>query len=132
VEYIGFLACIDRSGVVGRHADSSIETVSEAGLDAIAENSQASKMTNIKKLLVVMGAIITALIDPPGQGIMVTDAARTAIDLYQLYREQLMAMIRQCQHGRYLMECGLGEDLPVCIAVNTSNRTPQMVDGIVS
>jgi 2-phosphosulfolactate phosphatase len=81
---------------------------------------------------VCLGAIITALIDPPGQGIMVTDAARTAIDLYQLYREQLMAMIRQCQHGRYLMECGLGEDLPVCIAVNTSNRTPQMVDGIVS
>lgn len=76
---------------------------------------------------VCLGGILTALIDPPGQGFELTDAARTAVDLYTLYGERLLDMIQQSNHGRYLLQIGLEADLPECIKVNTSKLVPKMV-----
>lgn len=76
---------------------------------------------------VCLGGVLAAMIDPPGQGYELTDAARTAVDLYTLYGERLSDMVRQSNHGRYLDSIGLGPDLEACVQVNTSTLVPRMV-----
>lgn len=78
---------------------------------------------------VCLGGLLTRLLEPPGWDYSITDAARTAIDLFQVYRERLPEMIRQCYHGRYLEEIGLGDDLIECVRIDTTDIVPGMKNG---
>ncbi len=78
---------------------------------------------------VCLGGVMTALLEPPGRIFTITDAARSAVDLYQLYRARLLDMARQCFHGRNLEEIGLGSDLPECVKVDTTDIVPRMKNG---
>jgi len=80
---------------------------------------------------VCLGGVIAGLLEPPGRDYEITDAARAAVDLYQLYKDQLPDMIRQCEHGRYLAQIGLGDDLPECVRLNTTGVVPVMLDGTI-
>ena len=66
------------------------------------------------------------MISPPGQGYEITDSSRTAVNLYEFYSERLLDMLKQSDHGYYLEEIGLGEDLPECALVNTTAIVPEM------
>ncbi len=78
---------------------------------------------------VCLGGVLTWLIGPPGGNIDITDAGRTAIDLYQVYRGNILSMLQQCFHGRYLESVGLGADLPACAQVDTVTSVPYMHNG---
>lgn len=81
---------------------------------------------------VCLGGVIANMIEPPGVFTDVTDAARTAVDLYHMYQGNLLNMVNTSVHGRYLDEIGLGEDLPECVKVDTSVLTPEMKGNRVS
>jgi 2-phosphosulfolactate phosphatase len=78
---------------------------------------------------VCLEGVLSALLESPGWNYEITDAARTAIDLFQIYKDRLLDMVRICYHGRYLEEVGLGNDLPECVKVDAADIAPGMKDG---
>ncbi|HOJ61059.1 MAG TPA: 2-phosphosulfolactate phosphatase [bacterium] len=80
---------------------------------------------------VCLGGVIAGLLEPPGHDYEITDAARAAVDLYYLYKDQLLNMVQQCEHGRYLQQIGLGDDLPACVQVDTTAIIPLMLNGVI-
>ncbi len=60
-----------------------------------------------------------------------SDAAVSALDLYKTYEGRLLEMVRSTVHGRYLESVGLGDDLPECIKLDTTEITPFMKNGRV-
>jgi len=78
---------------------------------------------------VCLGGVLSWLLGPPGGEVDITDAGRTAIDLYQIYRGNILSMLQQCFHGRYLAQVGLGSDLPVCSQVDVVTCVPYMQNG---
>lgn len=61
-----------------------------------------------------------------------TDAAEAAKILYQTHRDDLLGMLRNCYHGRYLASIGLGEDLEFCAQMDFVDVVPGLVDGKIT
>lgn len=57
------------------------------------------------------------------------DASRAAMDLYDRYRTSLPELLQTCSHGAYLIECGFGDDLPLCAEINTMDCLPLWREG---
>ena len=73
---------------------------------------------------VFAGACVAALGET-----QLTDAAEAAKILYQGHCEDLLGMLKNCYHGRYLAGIGLGEDLEFCAQVDLVDVVPHLVDG---
>jgi 2-phosphosulfolactate phosphatase len=81
---------------------------------------------------VCLGGVFTYMFGPPGGAVNMTDAARTAVDLFQLYRGNILTMLQQSDHGHYLESIGLGDDLPICAEIDNVLVVPTMHDGVIS
>ncbi len=81
---------------------------------------------------VCLGSIASTLLEPPDGSVILTDAARSAVDLFELYSGRLLDMVHQCDHGRYLEKVGLGEDLAECVKFDTSDIVPEMINGRIT
>ncbi len=57
------------------------------------------------------------------------DASRAAMDLFERHRDSLLELLQTCSHGAYLIECGFGDDLPLCAQVNTLDCLPLWREG---
>lgn len=57
------------------------------------------------------------------------DASGAAHELYLHHHENLLHVLLTCSHGRYLIECGFGDDLPICAEVSTSHCIPMFQNG---
>ena len=73
------------------------------------------------------GACVAALRDT-----QLTDAAETAKILYQTHCDNLLGMLKNCYHGRYLAGIGLEEDLEFCAQVDLVDVVPYLADGTIS
>ena len=73
---------------------------------------------------VFAGACVAAL-----EGTQLTDAAETAKILYQTHRDDLLGMLRNCYHGRYIASIGLEEDLEFCAQIDLVDVVPHLVEG---
>lgn len=58
-----------------------------------------------------------------------TDAALAAQTLYQAHHARLAESIQTFSHARYLAECGLADDLPLCAELDSSPMVPTLRDG---
>ncbi len=76
---------------------------------------------------VFAGACVAALTEP-----LPTDAAEAAKILYQTHRDNLLGMLKNCYHGQYLADIGLGEDLEFCAQVDLVDVVPRQIDGRVT
>ncbi len=80
---------------------------------------------------VCLGSVAATLLEPPDGTFELTDAARSAVDLFDLYRDRLLDMVKQCYHGRYLEKIGLGDDLVECVKIDTEDFVPELEKGRV-
>jgi 2-phosphosulfolactate phosphatase len=53
-----------------------------------------------------------------------TDAAKIACLLYEHYSTNILRMLFDCEHGRYLASIGLAEDLELCAQIDVTNVIP--------
>lgn len=123
---IGIVSFINLSAVARRlrTLDADVERI--IGVSSGREGHYCLEDT------VCLGGVLSTLLDPPGRDYEITDAARTAIDLYHVYQNRLLEMARLSHHGRYLEEIGLGSDLSECVRVDTADIAPVMRDGKIS
>ncbi len=57
------------------------------------------------------------------------DAAQTALVLSNDMGDNLTELLRKVDHGRYLVEIGMEDDLPICAAIDSVPIVPVMRDG---
>ena len=57
------------------------------------------------------------------------DAARTARLLYNSYAPRLAETVRDCDHGRYLVSLGFGDDIASATALDDNGAVPVLRDG---
>ena len=62
-------------------------------------------------------------------GLALNDAAEMAAEYDRVHGHDPEAILRRSEHGRYLIELGFEEDLPVCSAVDTVPIVPLLRDG---
>lgn len=58
-----------------------------------------------------------------------SDSAVAAEMLYQHCKSDILQMLRNSEHGRYLIDIGLGNDLALCAQVDTTTAVPIYRDG---
>jgi 2-phosphosulfolactate phosphatase len=76
---------------------------------------------------VFAGACVEALKDAD-----LTDAAEAARILYREHRHNLLGMLGNCYHGRYLAGIGLAADIEFCAQINLVDIVPIQIDGQIS
>jgi len=63
--------------------------------------------------------------------ITLNDAARVGKMLYQKYSRQILKMLQDSEHGRFLTQLGMGEDLKIAAMVDSLNVVPTLKEGRV-
>lgn len=78
------------------------------------------------------GMLIKQLIKTnPGVYYKLTDSALGAAKLYSSYKKDLLEMVKESEHGRFLTEIGFGDDLPECVKVDCSTALPVLRNGVI-
>ena len=62
---------------------------------------------------------------------VLSDAAIAVSMLYKGFSRNLLKMVKNSEHGKYLASIGFANDLPVCAAVDTIPVLPQMVGNVI-
>ena len=79
---------------------------------------------------VFAGACVDAL-STGGMIANLTDAAEAARLLYREHSNNLMGMLQNCYHGRYLASIGLAADVEFCAQLNLVDIVPRQIKGQV-
>lgn len=60
-----------------------------------------------------------------------SDAALAATVLFKGYSRNILKMIKNAEHGKYLAEIGFEDDLKVCAGIDTVPVLPQLVGNVI-
>ena len=77
------------------------------------------------------GMLIDVILRKGGKTIGLTDASRAAQLLYQRFREHLVEALRLSNHGKDLIDLGLGDDLPYCTQTDITPLVPIFREGVI-
>ena len=77
------------------------------------------------------GALIRRLAGD-GDAVALNDAAEMAREYDRRHGANPEAILRVCEHGRYLIELGFEEDLPVCARIDSVPIVPLLKDGRIT
>ena len=61
-----------------------------------------------------------------------SDSARTALLIYKHHQNDLLTMLKECDHGRYLEQIGLTQDLNFCAQVDYYPIVPRLQQQLIS
>ncbi len=77
------------------------------------------------------GMLIDRILMEAQRDVFLTDASRSALILYQRFKENLIEAFHLSTHGRELIERGFGEDLAYCIQTDITGMVPTFRDGVI-
>ena len=79
----------------------------------------------------VCSGLILSLLTQQGQSLAVepNDAAQAARVLYNHYADDILGMMQNSSHGRYLTALGFGDDLVACAQTDTLETVPMFSEG---
>jgi 2-phosphosulfolactate phosphatase len=67
----------------------------------------------------------------PKARVELSDSARAAKILYQSSKKDLLKMLTESEHGKYLISIGMKDDLPICQQVDSIKILPVIQNGVV-
>ena len=77
------------------------------------------------------GMLIDLISGKGGKPVVLTDASRAAHVLYQRFKANLVEALRLSNHGKDLIDLGLGDDLPYCAQTDITDIVPIFRDGVI-
>ena len=80
--------------------------------------------------MVCAGAIVD-LLKPKYNQYELTDSAISAQILYNKYKRNILNMLQECEHGKYLISLGFEDDLKFCAQLNVTTRIPELQNGVL-
>lgn len=63
--------------------------------------------------------------------IELTDPAKSCFILSELYSKNILKMLKECEHGKLLLENGFQEDLDYCAQIGNIESIPYYINGIL-
>ena len=78
------------------------------------------------------GLLANRIFEHDQEKVRLTQNAQDVIEMSQGYRGDLLQMLQQSEHGRYLIKIGQKADLEVCARLNSINIVPVYRDGVIS
>ena len=81
---------------------------------------------------VCSGMLLNGLQSTLGNNFELNDSAVAAEVLLKKYAKRIKALLRNCDHGRYLTELGYSKDLPVCAEIDALQVVPIMREGRIT
>jgi len=80
------------------------------------------------------GALVRRLVEtlPSGRQPELNDAAELAMAYDRVYGGEPETILRRSDHGRYLIELGFEDDLPICAAVDSVPVVPYLKEGRIT
>jgi 2-phosphosulfolactate phosphatase len=79
---------------------------------------------------VCAGALISEL-NLKGNSIKLTDSAKGSLILFERYKEDIEAMLRDTDHGKILIENGFDEDIKYAARINISSAVPYFTNNVI-
>lgn len=81
----------------------------------------------------VCGGMITFLLTKgkSKKSVNLSDSAVAALKLYKSYRKDLLKMLKESEHGKFLISLGFEEDLKVASSVDSIPILPVYSDGVI-
>ena len=80
---------------------------------------------------VCAGLLLHLLQDKHGHELTFSDAAYAAFLLYKAHSKNILKMVKNSQHGKYLAEIGFAEDLKQCAQVDIMGIVPQLMGSVI-
>jgi 2-phosphosulfolactate phosphatase len=80
---------------------------------------------------VCAGMVLQKLSGQEDATLVMADAAIAAVLLYKGYSKNILKMIRNCEHGKYLAGIGFADDLSLCAATDSVPVLPQLVGNVI-
>ena len=77
------------------------------------------------------GMLVDRMLKRAGKSIHLSDASRAAHVLYQRFEGNLVEAFLLSNHGRDLVELGLGDDLATCSKIDQTTLVPIFKDGVI-
>ena len=81
--------------------------------------------------LLCAGAIVDAL-QQLERHLLITDAARTALTLWQSYGNRITTAMASSAHAKTLVRHGLAADIAACARLDVSTTVPRFADGTIT
>jgi len=81
---------------------------------------------------VCSGMLLNGLQSGTEEPIELNDSAVAAEILFKKHAKRIKALLRNCDHGRYLTEIDFGKDLSVCAEIDSLNVIPVMREGRIT
>ncbi len=75
------------------------------------------------------GMLIDKLTSRLTEKFRLNDAGKAAMILYKDFSGDILSLLRQCNHGEYLIEIGMESDLPICASDSVLPVVPELKDG---
>jgi len=107
---------------------SCCRLLSQLGKDIIIVCSGKEGKFGIEDV-VFSGACINTISQIVTSEISKSDSAVAAEMLYKYCKSDILQVLRNSEHGRYLIDIGLGDDLAFCAQVDTTTVVPVYRDG---
>lgn len=81
---------------------------------------------------VCSGMLINRLVKKnPKERFELTDSALGAVKLYTAYKDDLLGMLQESEHGKFLCEIGFEDDLAECSKVDVCDCLPVLRNGVI-
>jgi 2-phosphosulfolactate phosphatase len=80
---------------------------------------------------VCAGLLIEQVIKDTGQKYHLTDPALGAVKLFTAYRNNIIGMLQESEHGKFLRGLGFGDDLEACSKVDSFSCLPVLKGGLI-
>jgi 2-phosphosulfolactate phosphatase len=80
---------------------------------------------------VCAGMLIQRVMEGRNEDAELSDGAVAARVIYRALGKVPLKLLRSTEHGKYLQEIGLGEDLPVCAAVDRTPVVPVLEENVL-
>lgn len=80
---------------------------------------------------VCAGMLVHRLTEEDGVELSLSDAAIAATVLFKGNSKNLLKMVKNSEHGKYLTSIGYADDLPACAGVDTIPVLPQLLGNVI-
>jgi 2-phosphosulfolactate phosphatase len=80
---------------------------------------------------VCAGLIIQKLTKIEGLELELTDAAQAALALQKAFGKSILKLLKSTEHGKLLIEIGLGDDLKVCAELDSVPVLPMLTGTVI-
>jgi 2-phosphosulfolactate phosphatase len=126
------LACFNNVSAVAQKALGNLRNIPEEEIIMLCSGKLGRFCIEDAVCCGCLTANLVACCKQISKDIELTEGAKTAVELYNMHKNDLLSLLISCQHGHYLTTLGLLPDLEYASKVNSISTVPVFFNGNIS